>query len=164
MTSPAGNLFQDRSYAAPGTEIFNTQLFVDALVKDTASVFRSELFGACEISGHARVENSFISGIAKIKDDAEIYGCEVAECAKIYGQAKVRDINVSDKVHIFGRAKLFNRLQKSAIFLKGECKFGGTVNFDNLLTTEDFVDKYGADKAILTAGGIALTDVWDMGI
>lgn len=117
-----------------------------ASVSEYATVNWSDIMGQAKVGGNAKIMNSILTGACEVYDNARLDG-----------------IHIRGTSCIFGKANLLNH-SRTRIMLEGECKFGGTANFEGLETYEDFVKKYGEDKVKrVTQYGVILTDVWDMG-
>ncbi len=132
-----------------------------ARVSGSAIVIYSDLRDSIIIEGKASAITSEMSGNARVSGNARIENTSVRNSSEIYGDAELNNIEVNDSSRIFGNARLVSVVDY--VYLKGNCKFGGNANFDNLFNFEDFVAKYGADKVSRYKYGFVLTDVWDMG-
>lgn len=143
----------------------NTEVFHQGRVEGYAEVVDVGVFDDAVISGNASALNIVIFGTSRISGNADVELSRVEGAANIYGRARVYNVDVYDSSSVFDNAKLFFKLGRgAAVILKGDCKFGGDANFDNLINIEDFTKKYGTVKVSADkSGNIVLTDVWDMG-
>lgn len=155
----------------------------EARVEDRAALEITTLRDYAKVSGNAKLRSSLVSGEAKVmgsaqvlfstisekavvKDNTVCVRCHVSDRAEIRGNAHVGKLQIEGDSHIFGEANLQNN-SFFKVTLEGSCKFGGNATFDDLVTDEDFVNKYGADKLFFHSSSIenwvVLADVWDMG-
>lgn len=144
--------------------LIRTSVSGSAVIRDNAVCISSNIFGSAEVSGSASVASSHVDGNVKISGKVKIYDSTITGSSHVYGNAEVNEVLVEDNSHIFGNARLFPPYLYSLV-IGGNSRFGGSVRFDELISPQNFVDKYGADKVAVDYEEriVTLTDVWDMG-
>ncbi len=158
----SSNIF-DNARVEDFADVFGAQIKNNAIVSGYAQINYSGLKDNSKASGYARVDYSDLLEDSQVSDHSKIWGATLGGSAIIYGNAVISGVNVRDTSCVFGDASLDGGPWGNNIFLAGSCKFGGKANFDGLVTFEDFVVKYGADRVKQSGEDLVLTDVWDMG-